>query len=636
MPDVVDINGPGVDSALYCFVATASTTVVVELLANGKTQNVVSLTASSTAKSLEKLVVDASATWSDTYNGFKIISITGGTVFWNTGGSGDHSTGNGVTTAPTSTTSEALVQGARFGRIPGGYGETLGNTAQNVLAESQSVPGLYNPAGLRRFYQRLANVNQTHGGTGGSGVDVILLGDSLLFGLGATTTRHDVIHAKLRAMLQARYNPSGVIGGAGYVPFKCGGNSLTASNVPTWSAPGRIGRLATTTATGTNGTTTLTLGSTTGMVAGDILYFTTSAAYREILTVPTGTTVTVGTALTTTGGETVQVVAAEAVGTFTTAGVFNTSTRPAINRMGVAMTGATNQVRMFFDNTLALSARQKLTSLDLVYGTDNGTSLTGGTMTWDFNTSDAFVAAAGGTGPTAPTGTINCSAAQSGNNRQTAIGTTLTANTSYSLQVSGPAANYGLVEGVIAYYGDEACGIRVHNCSRVGMSSFDNYDTATLVATFDRWCARSSRATFGELFIVNILTNDLNLIQGTPATYTLANFKTNIGTLLDRAGVTNNSCVLYVLPPLSDSAYLSYTVTWDMIRTAVFEVAAARTSFVSILDLYELQGSPTTTTAFESAPTAWINTSAGRHYTDIGCNWVAQQIYRALTEARVA
>lgn len=492
---------------------------------------------------------------------------------------------------------------------------------RNGLPQSTSISGLFNAeAGLSRWRRRIPYAAKRSNGTGEGGVDVLFVWDSLGI-MAAATTRYDGVPHRVRNKLQARFNPSGVLGGAGYQAWRTSVISLS-SNAPIWTAPGRIPFATATTATGTNGTTSVSVGSTTGMVATGQLYFTTTATYRNIVSITNGTTVVVDAAVTTTNGETVQMVSVEAVGTFT--GVWAPPT--GITHAGAGITRLRNTgtsaqasvVRMLCLNTDDWLKRSLLTSVDFVYGTE----AVAGTLTVDaeITTTDAAITA--GTGD--HTGTQDMNAASSGGNRKSL--TLTTGNASSWLLQAAITSGTGYVEGVILYNGDEDCGVRVHNMCRVGASSADNWDAATLSATFTKFCAKTTRATQGALVVMNLMTNDISL--GT----SIATFKTNIGAILDNIGVTNDMCVLYVIPFLSDATKLASSPSFLEYRTAIYELAAARSSFVAILDMYDFQGNPTVTTAYEAAPTLWINTSAGRHPTDLGMGAYEECIYAALTE----
>lgn len=489
----------------------------------------------------------------------------------------------------------------------------------NGLLASQAVPGLYNADGLTRWRRRIPYANQRSNGTGEGGVDVLFVWDSLGI-MAAATTRFDTVPALVRNKLQTRFNPSGVLGGAGFIPWRSATPGLV-SNQPAWTATSRMPLAASTTATGTNGTINVSVGSTTGMVATGILYFTTSNTYRNIVSITNGTTVVVDAAVTTTGGETVQMVSPEGIGTFTgvwapVSGVSHAGN--AINRLRCTGTSAQSSVvRMLCLNTDNWANRMLLTSVDFIYGTE----AVAGTLTVDakITTTDAAITA--GTGDV--TSTQDCNAASSGGNRKTLSG--LLNTNSYLLQAAVTSGT-GYPEGVILYNGDEACGVRVHNCCRIGAGSADSWNAATLAATFTKFCAKTTRATQGALVVMNLMTNDST--QSTP----IATFKTNMAAILDNIGVTNDMCVLYVIPYLSDSSKLSQSPGWLEYRAAIYELAASRTDFMAVLDMYDFQGNPTVTTAFEAAPTLWIDTAASRHPTNLGMGVYAECIYAALTE----
>lgn len=73
--------------------------------------------------------------------------------------------------------------------------------------------------GLRRFRQGLAYSRGTKALVGAGGVDVLLIGDSILGGVGGTFYDTDKLGNRLRQLLQARFNPSDIGGGYGFHPI---------------------------------------------------------------------------------------------------------------------------------------------------------------------------------------------------------------------------------------------------------------------------------------------------------------------------------------------------------------------------------------------------------------------------------
>jgi hypothetical protein len=482
----------------------------------------------------------------------------------------------------------------------------------------------YNLQGLNRWKRMLPMAARRSNGTGEGGVDVIMPWDSLGV-MAGTTVYHDSVAAKLRNKLQARFNPSGVIGGCGTRPWRTGVVAISGG-APLWSAPSRMPFAAATTATGTNGTRTIAVASTTGMAVGGTVYFTTTNTYRTIKLVDDATHFTVLDAeavVTTTNGETVQMVSVEGGGTFTgywppVSGVSHAGA--GINRLRCTGTSAAaSVVRMLMLNSDDISKRNRCSSIDFLYGTE----AVAGTLTVDVKYTSTDAAITPGTGEASfGTATQNMNAASSGGNRKTL---TLTGGTVQSLLIQAAiTSGTGYVEGIIGYNGDEDCGVRTHQMPRVGASSGDSWTAATLSATFTKYCARTTRATYGALAIMNLMTNDM------AADRSVDDFKTNMATILDSAGVTNGMSVLYVIPFLSDAGYLTNEVTWAAYISAVYELAASRTDWMTVLNMYEYQGSPTVTTAFEAVPYFWIDTAAAKHNKDLGNEVYAEAIFRVL------
>lgn len=69
----------------------------------------------------------------------------------------------------------------------------------------------FDPSKLARFWSRLSKIDQ-------GGLDVLCIGDSLFRGQGTTNPDTLSIPDILRTILQNRWNPTGVMGGAGFLP----------------------------------------------------------------------------------------------------------------------------------------------------------------------------------------------------------------------------------------------------------------------------------------------------------------------------------------------------------------------------------------------------------------------------------
>lgn len=299
-----------------------------------------------------------------------------------------------------------------------------------------------------------------------------------------------------------------------------------------------------------------------------------------------------------------------------------------INRKLTYFTGATNQIRVFFDKTAESAKRQLLTSLDIVYGQADGSSSTrtGGTWTWDLSTTDAFVTAGSGS---VASNTVNSNGSPSFGKRATAVGGALSNANSYCIQVSGPSTNDAIIDGVIAYNGDEDCGIRVHNFCRVGAGTSDSWNEFTKVATFDVPQSRTgtpagSRATNAYLFVMNLITNDCH------AQTALATFKAQYATLIDRA-VAGGACVLLLAPPVYDQSMLTLTIPYTSYIDILYQLVRERPTTCALLDLYRWSGSPTTHTEIDTVM-GWVNVAMARHHSDTGAQGHAQVLYEAILE----
>lgn len=79
-------------------------------------------------------------------------------------------------------------------------------------------------------------VGKDSAGTGYGGIDIACWGDSILEGYNGTDVTFDSAVHRLKVKLQERYNPSGVVGGYGYMPFKHGnGVNSVVTNIGTVS-----------------------------------------------------------------------------------------------------------------------------------------------------------------------------------------------------------------------------------------------------------------------------------------------------------------------------------------------------------------------------------------------------------------
>lgn len=92
-----------------------------------------------------------------------------------------------------------------------------------LSGKADGIQGFYKGAtGLRRFRQSLGLVCKTSAGAGLGGIDIICFGDSIIEGYSGTDVNWDSAIHHLKVKLQTKYNPSGVIGGYGYMPITHG------------------------------------------------------------------------------------------------------------------------------------------------------------------------------------------------------------------------------------------------------------------------------------------------------------------------------------------------------------------------------------------------------------------------------
>lgn len=92
--------------------------------------------------------------------------------------------------------------------------------------------GFYNAdRGLQRFRQGLGMAGKDSAGTGFGGIDIACWGDSILEGYNGTDVTFDSAVHRLKVKLQERYNPSGVVGGYGFMGLAhgFGANSVVST-----------------------------------------------------------------------------------------------------------------------------------------------------------------------------------------------------------------------------------------------------------------------------------------------------------------------------------------------------------------------------------------------------------------------
>lgn len=106
------------------------------------------------------------------------------------------------------------------------------------LRKQEPVEGGFNILdGLRNWRQALAYSKGNRGLTGAGGVDVVVLGTSILGGAGGSFIYVDNAINRLRQLLQERFNPSDVPGGYGFLPIM----SHPPSIVHAWQSFGNGG-----------------------------------------------------------------------------------------------------------------------------------------------------------------------------------------------------------------------------------------------------------------------------------------------------------------------------------------------------------------------------------------------------------
>jgi hypothetical protein len=98
------------------------------------------------------------------------------------------------------------------------------SNADKQIVSAVEIPGAYNlRAGLIRWRQALRFIGKLSSGLGLGGIDILCFGTSVLEGYNSSSPTFDSFIHRLKVYLQRHYNPSGVLGGYGFMPFVKGG-----------------------------------------------------------------------------------------------------------------------------------------------------------------------------------------------------------------------------------------------------------------------------------------------------------------------------------------------------------------------------------------------------------------------------
>lgn len=383
----------------------------------------------------------------------------------------------------------------------------MGKVFYNTLPV-EPIDGGYNILeGLREWRLGLTYAQGRRDLTGYGGVDVVVLGDSIFAGAGASHVYTDGAINRLRRTLQRRFNPADIPGGYGFVPW------VTVPPTPAFV-----------------GASFMTGNMYLNGADADWSFY----GLARVFTGEAGTS----------------------------KGISLRHARVASSLAGPSQTAAWMNFdgqRLLTDLQASTAAQQqRAKQAQVVYSTNPGD----GTFQWIHG---GFVAASpvyAGTPPTPPVNTfsetIDCDAAEAvGLRTDYSDVATETAATHY-VQVDQLDADLGIsIEGLIHYVDDFDMGVRVHNLSLGGAQSGDWNDPVTL-AGLARFGSRGGtipgqNAQNAKLVIIELGTNDC----GTSAApdVDVPTYTANLNTLIESIQAWDSEpSILLVYPPVRNDA----------------------------------------------------------------------------------
>lgn len=446
---------------------------------------------------------------------------------------------------------------------------------------SDVIEGGYNLLeGLREWDFASSRMLGDRAAAQAGGTDVVLLGDSIVAGAGATFVYIDKFGNRLRQWLQARFNPLDIGGGFGFLPAMGLGPSL----VNAWASFGG-GNYK-------NGANTVwdyygRPASYTGE-AGDSL-----GICRRHLSVA--------------------------------------STLSGPSQTALWVYGDGMRVNHNYQvNTTAMNLR--MTGAQIVYMTNPGD----GRFQWQHNAFSGTTPPYVGTPPAIAGGgfgeTIDCDAAAAVGVRSNPSDVLINASCTHYIQVDQLDANDRInIEGVILYFRDYKTGVRFHDLSCGGLDSSD-YLNATTLAGLARFGERSGatagqNSTNAKLVIIALGTNDCG--NGASPLIDVDTYKANLQTLITSVlAWTSKPSILLLYPPVQN--HVNALARWaDYIAAGR---ALARENGIALLDLWAATGN--TPHGAGSAGGYWFDRGGyfdGIHYTKLAQDWMARKTFAALT-----
>jgi hypothetical protein len=453
----------------------------------------------------------------------------------------------------------------------------------NIQRRLPPVEGGYNLYdGLRNWRQAAAYAKGDRAGTRAGGIDVLVLGDSIFAGSGATFISVDNVINRLRQDLQRRLNATDVAGGYGFIPI--------VANPPTpsffWATfPG-------------SGNMWLNGADADWEFHGLASAFTGEAGDSKGIC---RRHVEVASAL---SGQTAM---------------WCSQRDFRINHSKQASTTAMNA-----------TAKQ----VQVVYLTKTGW----GTFQWIHGGNSATEPRYTSTPPAPPTPpantfseTVDCDGAESVGNRSSLSDVATSTAATHNVQIDQAEANNRIgIEGIISYVDDYDQGVRVHNLSCGGANSSNWNDAVTLAGLRKFGTPAGSpsgrNSTNAKLVIIEVGTNDND--TGASPTIDVATYKTNLTTLINEIqGWASEPDILLVYPPARNNTNAQNR--WRDYILAGQALADAKN--VAVLDLWAQTGYAAhggNGAGGYMFDRGFYND--GVHYTKFAQDWFAQSMFGAL------
>lgn len=265
----------------------------------------------------------------------------------------------------------------------------------------------------------------------------------------------------------------------------------------------------------------------------------------------------------------------------------------AFGRLAQNATARTNRLIYQFDGTAAdaSASRRKITNIEFLMHGASGGSATTADGCLDVSAAAAPGLSAGGLFAT----TVDTSALGSAIPGYRVPVASLDRNANLYAQFGSGTTTPGSLndfwsEGIIAYDGDFADGVRCHNFGAPGIASGSFASAQELTANVVRFCTgATSGARNGKLFFVALGTNDIR------TAVSAATYETNLTALIDRilSQPTQPGVVLVIMPVSADASTWLGSSGGTASAIPVMDVAykmAANREGVGLIDLHAYVG----------------------------------------------